>query len=123
MNSHIDFWRQKRALVTGGAGFLGSHVVRKLEERGCQKILVPRSPGSSPRANTDPSLMAGICPNRAGPRQHACNVACLLPVDLCGPRDSFGPSSPDDSSALSGGFTGHINPRPASAAGSHGVSL
>ncbi|MBA7682839.1 GDP-L-fucose synthase [subsurface metagenome] len=33
----------KRITVTGGAGFLGAHVVEKLRERGCQNIFVPRS--------------------------------------------------------------------------------
>jgi GDP-L-fucose synthase len=33
----------KRLLVTGGAGFLGRYVVKKLEERGCKEIFVPRS--------------------------------------------------------------------------------
>lgn len=33
----------KRIVVTGGAGFLGTHVVKKLEERECQDIFVPRS--------------------------------------------------------------------------------
>jgi len=34
---------KKRIVVTGGAGFLGRLVVRKLEERGCQDIFVPMS--------------------------------------------------------------------------------
>ena len=33
----------KRAVVTGGAGFLGRHVVRMMGERGCGEIFVPRS--------------------------------------------------------------------------------
>ncbi len=34
--------RNKRIVVTGGAGFLGQHVVRILRERGCREIMVPR---------------------------------------------------------------------------------
>jgi len=37
------FWAQQRVLVTGGAGFLGRHVVQKLKRRGCEDIFVPRS--------------------------------------------------------------------------------
>jgi GDP-L-fucose synthase len=33
----------KRITVTGGAGFLGSFVIKKLKERGCKDIFVPRS--------------------------------------------------------------------------------
>jgi|SRR5579884_810782 len=39
----MDFWKSKRVVVTGGAGFLGSFVVDKLKERGCGEIFVPRS--------------------------------------------------------------------------------
>lgn len=39
----MSFWQDKRVVVTGGAGFLGSYVVEKLKERGCQYIFVPRS--------------------------------------------------------------------------------
>ena len=36
-------WKVQRVIVTGGAGFLGSFVVAKLRERGCENIVVPRS--------------------------------------------------------------------------------
>lgn len=36
------FWRNKRVIVTGGAGFLGSAVVHKLQAAGAQEIIVPR---------------------------------------------------------------------------------
>ena len=36
-------WPETRVVVTGGAGFLGSFVVDKLRERGCQTVIIPRS--------------------------------------------------------------------------------
>ena len=36
-----DFWKSKRMVVTGGAGFLGSHVVETLKSRGADDIFIP----------------------------------------------------------------------------------
>jgi len=36
------FWERRRVLVTGGAGFLGRFVVKKLNNRGCQDVIVCR---------------------------------------------------------------------------------
>jgi len=38
-----SFWSDKRVVVTGGAGFLGSFVVEQLRAKGCRHIVVPRS--------------------------------------------------------------------------------
>ncbi|PKP58069.1 GDP-fucose synthetase [Candidatus Atribacteria bacterium HGW-Atribacteria-1] len=37
----MNFWQDKRVIVTGGAGFLGTYVVEKLKERGGKNIFVP----------------------------------------------------------------------------------
>jgi GDP-L-fucose synthase len=34
------FWKNKKVIVTGGAGFLGSFVAEKLRQRGAQEIIV-----------------------------------------------------------------------------------
>jgi GDP-L-fucose synthase len=37
-----EFWRTRRVLVTGGGGFLGSHVVDRLRALGAGEVFVPR---------------------------------------------------------------------------------
>jgi GDP-L-fucose synthase len=36
-----NFWKDKKVVVTGGAGFLGSFVIAKLKERGATDIYIP----------------------------------------------------------------------------------
>ncbi len=38
-----EFWKGKRVIVTGGAGFLGRYVVQNLQKRQAAEIIVPRS--------------------------------------------------------------------------------
>src|SRR5688572_28270501 len=37
-----NFWKDKRVIVTGGAGFLGSFVIEKLKQRGATDIFITR---------------------------------------------------------------------------------
>lgn len=38
-----NFWQEQVVIVTGGAGFLGRHVVEELESKGVSQVVVPRS--------------------------------------------------------------------------------
>jgi len=51
-----DFWARKRVIVTGGAGYLGRHVVRRLEATGAT-VCVPRSADYDMRTPGDNALL------------------------------------------------------------------
>lgn len=38
-----EFWRGRRVMVTGGGGFLGTRVLKRLEDAGATDVFVPRS--------------------------------------------------------------------------------
>lgn len=40
-----EFWKNQRFIVTGGAGFLGKVLTRKMQERGAEQIFIPKIEG------------------------------------------------------------------------------
>lgn len=79
----MGFWENRRVVVSGGKGFLGSFVVEKLRAAGCSRIFVPRSLEYDLRDNSETmrlykdarpdifihlaAMVGGIGANRANP--------------------------------------------------------
>jgi GDP-L-fucose synthase len=68
-------WWEKRFLVTGGAGFLGSHVVGQLKASGAERVFVPRRKDFDLRKRrdafalinrTDPDVIIHLAANVGG---------------------------------------------------------
>ena len=59
MTKQIHTLRGRRALVTGGAGFIGSHIVDLLVDDGCEKIIVIDNMVRGSEANLSSALKSG----------------------------------------------------------------
>lgn len=49
----VSFWQNKTVLITGGAGFLGSHLVKLVKLKNPKKIIIPRSKDYDLREKAD----------------------------------------------------------------------
>lgn len=78
-----QFWRNKRVIVTGGSGFLGRVIVRKLHERGAAEVIVPRKADYDLR-HLDAILQLLDVDTRRGPDHRPVDVIIHLAANVGG---------------------------------------
>ena len=49
----MTFWEQKKVVVTGGYGFIGSHLVERLLDAGTNVKVADFAPGESSKSNLE----------------------------------------------------------------------
>lgn len=76
------FWRDKRVIVTGGSGFLGRVIVRKLQARGAAEVIVPRRTDYDLR--TPEAIHRLIHQDSRGPDQSPVDVLIHLAANVGG---------------------------------------
>ena len=74
----MGFWDNKQVIVTGGAGFLGSAIVRKLRERHAQDVIVPRSADYDLRRPDDIERLFDLAAHSCSPEQTLLIQAAVL---------------------------------------------
>jgi len=67
MSAHLDHYRRRKVLVTGGAGAIGSNLCRRLAELGAETIVILDDLSSSyvwnvPRGRGIPHLCCRLSP-------------------------------------------------------------
>src|SRR5258708_23608820 len=70
-SNRIKDWKNRSVLVTGGASFIGSHVIDKLVERGANKIRVVDDLSSGTLENIRGHIDSGVVEVRQGALQEA----------------------------------------------------